>query len=170
MQKYIIGYCFVVNCFFHVQNYYSITPFHAVEIDAVLSTQPLIPGAEQYTVLIKNSVSFSRFGENKYHRNNMPNGICIYKKDKPTSHLCPIFKLGDIIELAGGNFSKIAIKGGVISIQITWDCDLDWDFMKNCLPKYNFRVLDDTGWNFRHAHYHEENRRTLIKVTFIRSL
>ena len=131
----------------------------------MLRSQPLIPGAENYTVLIKNSVSFSRFGEDKYHKNNMPNGICIYKKHKPSTHLCPIFKLGDIVELAGGNFSKIAIKGGVISIQITWNCDLDWNFDEYCLPKYNFRVLDNTGWNFRHAHYHEESRRTLIKVT-----
>ena len=49
------------------------------------------------------------------------------------------------------------------SSEITWNCDLDWNFMKNCLPSYNFRILDDYGWNFRHAFYHEENRRTLIK-------
>ena len=36
--------------------------------------------------------------------------------------------------------------------------------MKYCLPKYNFHILDDTGWNFRHAIYHEENRRTLFKA------
>ncbi len=39
---------------------------------------PLIPGAENYTVYIKNSVSFPRFGS-QYHRNNMPRGICTYK-------------------------------------------------------------------------------------------
>ena len=36
--------------------------------------------------------------------------------------------------------------------------------MKHCLPKYAFHILDDSGWNFRHALYHEENRRTLIKA------
>ena len=41
---------------------------------------PLIPGAESYTVFIKNSISFTRFGED-YHRNNMPRGICIYEHD-----------------------------------------------------------------------------------------
>ena len=41
---------------------------------------PLIPGAETYTVFIKNSISFTRFGEH-YHRNNMPQGICIYEPD-----------------------------------------------------------------------------------------
>ena len=36
--------------------------------------------------------------------------------------------------------------------------------MTYCLPKYNFHILDATGWNFRHAVYHEENRRTLVKA------
>ncbi len=31
-------------------------------------------------------------------------------------------------------------------------------------PRYQFRILDATGWNFRHAFYHEENRRTLVKA------
>ena len=36
--------------------------------------------------------------------------------------------------------------------------------MTNCVPEYKFHVLDDTGWNFRHALYHEQDRRTLIKA------
>ena len=64
----------------------------------------------------------------------------------------------------------MAIKGGVIGIDIQWNCDLDWDFMKYCLPKYRFRLLDSTGWNFRFANYHEENRRTLIKAYGIKFL
>ena len=52
----------------------------------------------------------------------------------------------------------------MISIDIKWDCNLDWDFTKFCLPKYDFGILDSTGWNFRHGKYHEEHRRTLIKA------
>ncbi len=77
---------------------------------------------------------------------------------------CQIFRLGDMVHLAGGNFSRMAIKGGVVSLSIAWHCNLDYDFMTHCLPKYNFRILDDFGWNFRHAKYHEENRRTLYKM------
>ena len=51
-----------------------------------------------------------------------------------------------------------------MGIGITWNCDLDWDFDKYCLPEYKFRILDTYGWNFRHALYHEENRRTLVKA------
>ena len=63
-----------------------------------------------------------------------------------------------------GNYTKLAIKGAVIGIDIIWDCNLDWNFMKHCLPKYSFYILDSSGWNFRHAKYHDENRRTLIKA------
>ena len=59
---------------------------------------------------------------------------------------------------------RMAVKGGVVSMSIKWNCNLDVDFMKNCLPKYSFRILDDLGWNFRHAKFHEENRRTLYKM------
>lgn len=124
---------------------------------------PLIPGAESYTVFIKNSISFTRFGED-YHRNNMPRGICIYEHDDEDKRQCPIFRLGDIVRLAQGNFTKLSIKGGVIGVYITWNCDLDWSFDDYCLPTYSFRILDTFGWNFRHAHYHEENRRTLVKA------
>ena len=61
-------------------------------------------------------------------------------------------------------FSRIAIKGGVIAVSIKWNCNLDRDFQTYCLPLYAFRILDDFGWNFRHAKYHEENRRSLYKM------
>ena len=82
----------------------------------------------------------------------------------PDKKQCPIFRLGDIVRLAQGNFTKLSIKGGVIGVYITWNCDLDWSFDDYCLPTYSFRILDTFGWNFRHAHYHEENRRTLVKA------
>ena len=81
-----------------------------------------------------------------------PQGIKLYT----TTYL----KMDSIL----GNYSKLAVKGGVISVDIKWDCNLDWDFTNYCLPKYNFVILDSTGWNFRHGKYHEENRRTLIKA------
>ncbi len=44
------------------------------------SDGPLIPGFENYTVFIKNSISFPRFG-NSYTRKNMKDGkICVFKE------------------------------------------------------------------------------------------
>ena len=62
---------------------------------------------------------------------------------------------------------RLSAKGGVVSIAITWNCDLDFDFMSNCLPQYEFRVLD-WNWNFRHALFHENGRRTLVKAYGLR--
>ena len=62
-----------------------------------------------------------------------------------------------------GNYTKMAIQGAVIGIEIKWNCNLDYDFMTYCLPKYSFHILDANGWNFPYAVYHEENRRTLVK-------
>ena len=30
--------------------------------------------------------------------------------------------------------------------------------------RYRFSVLEESGWNFRHAYYHEIGRRTLLKA------
>ena len=35
---------------------------------------------------------------------------------------------------------------------------------QNYILRYSFRLLDTSGWNFRHAHFHEEGRRTLYKA------
>ena len=67
-----------------------------------MADQPLIQGTENFTVLIKNAISFPWFDIVKYRRNNMPNGICMFDPEKESTWLCPIFRLGDIVELAGG--------------------------------------------------------------------
>ena len=81
--------------------------------------------------------------------------ICVWKPDQPLERLCPIFKLSDIVGLAGGNITDLGVKvlkkafsklfhayiwpnvfqGGVVGIDITWNCDLDWNFEKYCLPR-----------------------------------
>lgn len=52
---------------------------------------------------------------------------------------------------------KPALQGGVIGVQIRWDCNLDLS-EKSCVPQYTFRRLDNKdpdnvapGYNFRYA-------------------
>ena len=74
-----------------------------IELDILpLANESLIKDTDRFTVLIKNSISFPGYGSEFYRRNNMPDGICIFSINDPTSHLCPIFRLGDIVKLAGG--------------------------------------------------------------------
>ena len=67
----------------------------------------LMAKSADYTVFIKNSVAFPYFGD-EYTRNNLISNRgrpCLYKKDDP-DHGCQIFRLGDMVELAGGNFTR----------------------------------------------------------------
>ena len=79
-----------------------------VELDILpLMNQPLLKGTEEFTVFIKNSISFPWFDKESFHRDNMPNGICIYKPNDKSTWLCPIFRFKDIVEMAKGYFSNI---------------------------------------------------------------
>ncbi|XP_057602996.1 P2X purinoceptor 7-like isoform X2 [Hippopotamus amphibius kiboko] len=136
----------------------------------------LLGSAEKFTVLIKNNIDFP--GHNYTTTNILPdlNTTCTFHKTQNPQ--CPIFRLGDIFRDTGDNFADVAIKGGIMGIEIYWDCNLD-TWSHHCRPKYSFRRLDDKtakeslypGYNFRHAKYYKENnteKRTLIKAFGIR--
>ena len=64
--------------------------------------------AEDYTVFIKNSMAFPYFGE-EYARNNLigkNNKPCMFEVTENGNNGCQIFRLGHIVQLAGGNFSR----------------------------------------------------------------
>ena len=74
-----------------------------VEYDTLPSPNlPLIYGTENFTVLIKSTISFPSFGNAQYRRNNMPNGFCLFEPEVESTWLCPIFRLGDIVKMARG--------------------------------------------------------------------
>ena len=130
-----------------------------------------------FTVVIKNMISFPYFGKGRTNilewQNSSYLETCRHSDVQP---FCPVFTLGQIVQAAGGNYSEMAVLGGVINIDIMWDCNLDLDFLSHCRPVYSFSRLDSPeakispGSNFRHADYFNQNRRTLIKaygLTFI---
>uniref|UniRef100_A0A8C6SL95 P2X purinoceptor n=1 Tax=Neogobius melanostomus TaxID=47308 RepID=A0A8C6SL95_9GOBI len=138
----------------------------------------LLATAENFTVLIKNNIRFPAF--NYIRRNILPwmNEAYLKSCDRKRDPLCPIFRLGDMVREAGENFKELAVEGGVIGLQIKWDCDLD-RFTHRCLPVYSFRRLDEResnktlypGLNYRFARYREVNgaeERTLYKAFGIR--
>ncbi|XP_034033435.1 P2X purinoceptor 1 [Thalassophryne amazonica] len=154
-----------------------------VEDDRNIPRPALLLSAENYTLFIKNSITFPLFGVT---RSNLVEGVdqsyirhCLFHPEH--SPLCPIFRLGDIVKLSGFNFDTLAELGGAISIVIDWTCNLDVH-IKHCKPKYNFHGLygnpsetdgarASVGYNFRYAkHYVEdkEEKRTLLKVFGIR--
>ncbi|GAU94295.1 hypothetical protein RvY_06095 [Ramazzottius varieornatus] len=140
---------------------------------------PLFLSSENFTVLIKNYISFPEFN---VKRRNIPDWMttkhiaeCRYHPEKDP--YCPIFVVGDMVKAAKENFSSVARTGAVFAFIIHWDCNLDYS-EEHCLPKYSFRRMDSPnekiakGWNFRHADYWNDpngvRRRTLYKYYGIR--
>ncbi|KAK1118811.1 P2X purinoceptor 1 [Acipenser oxyrinchus oxyrinchus] len=68
---------------------------------------PLLMAAENFTMFIKNAITFPRYGVSRSNVMQF-NKSCIYHKD--TDPLCPIFRLGDLVTMAGFDFRKIAVK------------------------------------------------------------
>lgn len=138
----------------------------------MLHKKAVLEESKKFTVLIKNQIEFPKFGKKRTNLLETQNQTylkrCTYDED--TDPFCPVFRLESIIDLAGQNYSAIALTGGVISIGINWDCDLDHDFLTHCRPVYKFRRLDNPmakiapGYNFRHANYYNDNKRTLYKA------
>ncbi|KAM8960747.1 P2X purinoceptor 4-like [Pelodytes ibericus] len=152
-----------------------------VENDTEVPKPAFLKEAENFTVLIKNNVLYPKFNFSK--RNILPNISATYLKnckyDRVHDPFCPIFRLGSMVSEAGESFQDMAIQGGVMGIQINWDCDLDQKYSK-CVPRYSFRRLDNReldhnvspGYNFRFAKYYKNSNevesRTLMKVYGIR--
>ncbi|XP_012374458.1 P2X purinoceptor 1 isoform X3 [Dasypus novemcinctus] len=148
-----------------------------VEVDDDIPRPARLHEAENFTLFIKNSISFPRF---KVKRRNLVEEVdATYLKSclhhKTTHPLCPVFQLGYVVQASGQNFSALAVTGGVVGITIDWNCDLDWH-VRHCKPIYEFHGLYEEknlsrGFNFRFARYFVENgtsHRHLFKVFGIR--
>ncbi|CAL8085893.1 unnamed protein product [Calicophoron daubneyi] len=136
----------------------------------------LLASAENFTVMLKNSIEFPRY---KVKRRNILEWMdklflktCRYNPYDKQMKFCPIFRLGDILKYSDAQNKAIWQTGGMVSIHIEWNCNLDYD-TKYCVPKYYFRRLDDfkspvgEGWNFRYSQHFVENgirKRNLIKA------
>nr|XP_006821899.1 PREDICTED: P2X purinoceptor 4-like [Saccoglossus kowalevskii] len=132
--------------------------------------------AANFTVLIKNAITFPKFDFRKRNILQTDNSTflekCLYNEEDESYSMCPIFRLGDIVEYAGHDFEKIAYTGGSIGIVIDWTCNLDISHDK-CKPKYKFlRIYREDakiapGFNFRFSYKYRNNGityRTLTKA------
>ncbi|XP_051829220.1 P2X purinoceptor 6 isoform X7 [Antechinus flavipes] len=113
--------------------------------------KPQLLESQNFTLFIKNSITFPKFNFLKANTLETRDGgyfkRCRYHA--LASPLCPVFRVGDVVAAAGGDFEDLALLGGVVRIQITWDCDLDRPGSE-CQPRYSF-WLQEKGHNFRAA-------------------
>ncbi|CAF0944451.1 unnamed protein product [Adineta steineri] len=137
-----------------------------VEDDRKKST--VIREIPHFTIFIKNFIEFPTF--NVKHKNMAGNlKPCVFHPKKNTD--CPIFGLDYILEEAEKNETErqlMLLYGGVISVKLDWDCNLDRN-IKLCKPVYTFDRLDtpfheerfSIGFNFRFASHWKDNETYL---------
>ncbi|XP_006894672.1 PREDICTED: P2X purinoceptor 6 [Elephantulus edwardii] len=134
--------------------------------------KPLLAQAENFTLFIKNTVTFSKFNFSK--SNTLETWDATYFKccryDPTASPYCPVFRIGDLVQAAGGAFEDLALLGGAVGIHIHWKCELDaWS--SDCRPHYSFQ-LQERSYNFRTATHWWEGpdveARSLLKLYGIR--
>lgn len=117
--------------------------------NGAVSARPLLIQAENFTLLIKNTVTFSKFNFSK--ANFLDTWDAAYFKqchyDSLSGPYCPVFRIGDLVAAAGGDFEDLALMGGAVSIRVHWDCDLDTG-SSDCWPHYSFQ-LQERSYNFR---------------------
>ncbi|XP_014197430.2 P2X purinoceptor 5 isoform X1 [Pan paniscus] len=141
--------------------------------------EPFLKEAEDFTIFIKNHIRFPKFNFSKSNVMDVKDRAFLKSCHfGPKNHYCPIFQLGSVIRWAGSDFQDIALEGGVIGINIEWNCDLD-KAASECHPHYSFSRLDNklsksvsSGYNFRFARYYRDAAgvefRTLMKAYGIR--
>ena len=75
---------------------------------------PLLKGAANFTILIKNAISFPDFGPQFQRRNILETANATYLQNciyhRYSDPFCPIFRLNDIISEAGEDFLEVGRK------------------------------------------------------------
>uniref|UniRef100_A0A452E2L6 Purinergic receptor P2X 6 n=1 Tax=Capra hircus TaxID=9925 RepID=A0A452E2L6_CAPHI len=134
--------------------------------------KPLLLQAENFTLFIKNTVTFSKFNFSKSNALDTqdPTYFKLCRYDPRSSPACPVFRIGDLVAAAGGVFEDLALLGGAVGVHVRWDCDLD-SRGADCQPQYSFQ-LQERSYNFRTAtHWWESSgveARSLLKLYGIR--
>nr|XP_012632105.1 P2X purinoceptor 6 isoform X6 [Microcebus murinus] len=142
-----------------------------VESGAV-PTRPLLIHAQNFTLFIKNTVTFSKFNFSKSNalETRDPTYFKHCRYDPHSSPYCPVFRIEDLVAEAGGDFEDLALLGGSVGISVHWDCDLDTGG-SDCRPHYSFQ-LQERNYNFRMAtHWWQApgvEARSLLKLYGIR--
>ncbi|XP_019613265.2 P2X purinoceptor 6 isoform X1 [Rhinolophus sinicus] len=139
---------------------------------STVPVKPLLLQAKNFTLFIKNTVTFRKFSFSKSNAletwDNTYFKWCRY--DPLSSPFCPVFRIGDLVAAAGGDFEDLALLGGSVGIRVLWDCDLDAGG-SDCRPHYSFQ-LQERSYNFRTAtHWWEASgveARSLLKLYGIR--
>uniref|UniRef100_A0A1I8FR34 ATP receptor n=1 Tax=Macrostomum lignano TaxID=282301 RepID=A0A1I8FR34_9PLAT len=129
----------------------------------------LMTHVKNFTVLIKNSVEFPKFGVKRRNiltkMTNRYLKTCNYRRpNHPEDRTAPSSSWATSSNTDRPSARRQPSRSGSLG------CNFDYD-EEHCKPEYKFRNLEDgkvgQGWNFRHAYHYVEDgihKRTLVKA------
>ncbi len=97
---------------------------------------------------------FPNFGNSFVNLNNgdiTSQYLAVCRWNPITAPFCPIFYMSDMAEAAGITpmaLQTMLTSGGIIAVQLTWNCDLDKSGTE-CVPTIAFNRLDNPDSDVR---------------------
>ncbi|VDL17672.1 unnamed protein product [Hymenolepis diminuta] len=133
-----------------LSNYFVDTSFIDEQLDLlrldILDQDKVPPLFEvlNFTVHIRNSIEFPFYKVKRSNKLEWMNETyydsCLYNPNDKYDRHCPRFLIADILKKSGANLWYILLNGGIVDINIKWNCDLD-KALEDCVPAYSFRHL-----------------------------
>ncbi|XP_077806855.1 P2X purinoceptor 6 isoform X4 [Macaca mulatta] len=110
------GQCVVFNGTHRTCEIWSWCPVES----GVVPSRPLLAQAQNFTLFIKNTVTFSKFNFSKSNALETwdPTYFKYCRYEPQLSPYCPVFRIGDLVAEAGGNFEDLALLVGFTGIAI----------------------------------------------------
>ncbi|XP_077806862.1 P2X purinoceptor 6 isoform X17 [Macaca mulatta] len=101
------GQCVVFNGTHRTCEIWSWCPVES----GVVPSRPLLAQAQNFTLFIKNTVTFSKFNFSKSNALETwdPTYFKYCRYEPQLSPYCPVFRIGDLVAEAGGNFEDLAL-------------------------------------------------------------
>ena len=120
------------------------------------SFAPVFKHSRNFEAQIQNKVYFPSLDIEL--SNNNPRAKCMFDPAKAEkTRYCRNWRVEDMVGRTGNSFDSVAMKGGVIRVQIDWTCFLGWwswilpptrkTLKRQCLPTYNFTLMEGVGHN-----------------------
>ncbi|KAH9285351.1 P2X purinoceptor 4 [Echinococcus granulosus] len=128
-----------------------------------------------FTVLIRNIIEFPFY---KIKRNNILGWMnntylkmCRFNVSDEVDRHFPRFRIQDVITLSGADIWYILLHGGIIDININWDCDLDKALENTATDERDIVHMDEKYYlEFGNYFTSSQHRRLLHKFNGIQFL
>jgi P2X purinoceptor 4 len=91
----------------------------------------ILSAVRNFTVLIKNQIGFPKFSVGRTNILDTQNASylaeCVY--NAVADPLCPVFRIGDMADAVGANWTELALFGGVIRSVILLVCNFIYRYI-----------------------------------------